>query len=71
MCMEISVCGCPIRPLGESRARMGYINAFRKRSPQAATLLADVGYIFSDDLHADGSKLRDDGADERLDRTRE
>ena len=50
---------------------MGYINAFRKRSPQAATLLADVGYIFSDDLHADGSKLRDDGVDERLDRTRE
>jgi hypothetical protein len=57
---HLEVCGCPIHPLGGVARRMGYINAFRKRSPQAATLLADVGYIFSDDLNADGSQLRDD-----------
>lgn len=60
---NLEVCGCPIHPLGGVARRMGYINAFRKRSPDAATLLVDTGYIFSDDMHTDGSDLR---ADARL-----
>lgn len=57
---NLEVCGCPIYPLGGVARRMGYINAFRKRSPAAAVLTADVGYIFSDDLSADATALRAD-----------
>jgi 2',3'-cyclic-nucleotide 2'-phosphodiesterase (5'-nucleotidase family) len=60
---NLEVCGCPIHPLGGVARRLGYINAFRRRSPEAATLLADVGNIFSDDLNEKGSDLR---ADARL-----
>ncbi|MEP7270848.1 MAG: hypothetical protein ABI882_05060, partial [Acidobacteriota bacterium] len=57
---NLEVCGCPIHPLGGVARRMGYINAFRKRSPEAATVLVDTGYIFSDDLDATGADLRPD-----------
>ena len=57
---NLEVCGCPIRPLGGVARRMGYINAFRKRSPGAATIQVDAGYIFSDDRDAEGGKLRAD-----------
>ena len=60
---NLEVCGCPIHPLGGVARRMGYINAFRQRSPEAATLLVDAGYIYSDDLKSDGSGLK---ADARL-----
>ena len=57
---NLEVCGCPIHPLGGVARRMGYINAFRQRSPEAATLLVDAGYIFSDDLTSDGAGLKPD-----------
>jgi hypothetical protein len=57
---NLEVCGCPIHPLGGVARRIGYINAFRKRSPDAAILQADAGYIFSDDLNLEGTGLRAD-----------
>jgi hypothetical protein len=57
---NLEVCGCPIHPLGGVARRMGYINAFRKRSPDAAVLQVDAGYIFSDELNLDGTELRAD-----------
>ncbi|MBO0727546.1 MAG: hypothetical protein J2P52_18245, partial [Blastocatellia bacterium] len=57
---NLEVCGCPIHPLGGVARRMGYINAFRNRSPDAAILQVDAGYIFSDDLNLEGTGLRDD-----------
>src|SRR5262245_28533644 len=60
---NLEVCGCPIHPLGGVARRTGYINAFRKRSPDAAILQVDAGYIFSDDLNLEGTDLR---ADARL-----
>src|SRR5262247_3881646 len=60
---NLEVCGCPIHPLGGVARRIGYINVFRKRSPDAAVLQVDAGYIFSDDLDLEGADLR---ADARL-----
>lgn len=60
---NLEVCGCPIHPLGGVARRMGYINAFRKRSPGAATVLVDTGYIFAEDLNEQKTDLR---ADARL-----
>jgi 2',3'-cyclic-nucleotide 2'-phosphodiesterase (5'-nucleotidase family) len=57
---NLEVCGCPIRPLGGVARRMGYINAFRQRSPSAATLLVDAGHIFSDDVNEAGTELNAD-----------
>src|SRR5262245_48075640 len=57
---NLEVCGCPIHPLGGVARRTGYINAFRKRSPDAAILQVDAGYIFSDDLNIEGTDLRAD-----------
>ncbi len=57
---NLEVCGCPIHPLGGVARRTGYINAFRKRSPDAAILQVDAGYIFNDDLNLGGTDLRDD-----------
>lgn len=62
---NLEVCGCAIHPLGGVARRMGYINAFRKRSPDAAIVMADVGRIFADDRAEDQppSEIR---ADARL-----
>ncbi|HKQ90423.1 MAG TPA: multiheme c-type cytochrome [Blastocatellia bacterium] len=60
---NLEVCGCPIHPLGGVARRTGYINALRKRSPDAAILQVDAGYVFSDDLNIEGTDLR---ADARL-----
>jgi 2',3'-cyclic-nucleotide 2'-phosphodiesterase (5'-nucleotidase family) len=57
---NLEVCGCPIHPLGGVARRMGYINAFRKRSPDAAIVMADVGRIFADDLQPGTNELRAD-----------
>ncbi len=57
---NLEVCGCPIYPLGGVARRMGYINAFRKRSPDAAIIQADAGHIFSDDANLEGTDLRED-----------
>ena len=57
---NLEVCGCPIHPLGGVARRTGYINAFRKRSPDAAILQVDAGYIFSDDMNLEGTGLRAD-----------
>lgn len=57
---NLEVCGCPIHPMGGVARRAGYINAFKQRSPDAAALQVDAGYIFSDDLNAAGNGLRDD-----------
>ncbi|HMV51045.1 MAG TPA: hypothetical protein PKD31_25120, partial [Blastocatellia bacterium] len=57
---NLEVCGCPIHPLGGVARRAGYINAFRQRSPDAAVLQVDAGYIFSDDLNAAGDALKED-----------
>jgi Cytochrome c554 and c-prime len=57
---NLEVCGCPIHPLGGVARRTGYINAFRKRSPDAAILQVDAGYIFSDDMNLEGTDLRAD-----------
>jgi 2',3'-cyclic-nucleotide 2'-phosphodiesterase (5'-nucleotidase family) len=51
---NLEVCGCPIRPLGGIARRLGYINAFRERSPDAATMMVDAGHIFSDEIGANG-----------------
>lgn len=62
---NLEVCGCPIRPLGGIARRLGYINAFRERSPDVATIMADVGHIFSDEvspageLNADAKLMND------------
>src|SRR5262245_46781670 len=65
---NLEVCGCPIHPLGGVARRMGYINAFRKRSPDVAILQVDAGYIFSDDMNLEGTDLR---ADAKLMRSEE
>jgi 2',3'-cyclic-nucleotide 2'-phosphodiesterase (5'-nucleotidase family) len=57
---NLEVCGCPIHPLGGVARRIGYINAFRKRSPDAGTLMVDVGHIFSDETNEEKTALRDD-----------
>src|SRR5215475_10497860 len=57
---NLEVCGCPIHPLGGVARRAGYIDAFRKRSPDAAILQVDAGYIFSDDQNLEGADLRAD-----------
>lgn len=57
---NLEVCGCPIHPLGGVARRAGYINAFRKRSPDAAVIQVDAGYIFSDDTNEAGNNLRED-----------
>lgn len=57
---NLEVCGCPIKPLGGVARRLGYINAFRQRSPAAATVLADAGHIFSDDMNEAGTQLNAD-----------
>ena len=51
---NLEVCGCPIRPLGGIARRLGYINAFRGRSPDAATMMVDAGHIFSDEMGQSG-----------------
>lgn len=51
---NLEVCGCPIRPLGGIARRLGYINAFRQRTPDAATLMVDAGHIFSDEIGENG-----------------
>src|SRR5262245_57823248 len=58
---NLEVCGCPIHPLGGVARRAGYINAFRKRSPDAAILQVDAGYIFSDDMNPEKAEVRGDG----------
>ena len=60
---NLEVCGCPIHPLGGVARRMGYINAFHKRSPDAAIVMADVGRIFADEKQEGSDELR---ADARL-----
>jgi 2',3'-cyclic-nucleotide 2'-phosphodiesterase (5'-nucleotidase family) len=60
---NLEVCGCPIYPLGGVARRTGYINAFRERSPDAAILQVDAGYIFNDDKNTAGTDLK---ADARL-----
>jgi|GEM_PF-380167 len=57
---NLEVCGCPIHPLGGVARRMGYINALRRRSPDAATLMVDAGHIFSDEANQDKTALRAD-----------
>lgn len=57
---NLEVCGCPIHPLGGVARRVGYIDAFRRRSPEAAVLQVDAGYIFSAERNADGSDLKED-----------
>ncbi len=57
---SLEVCGCPIHPLGGVARRVGYIDAFRKRSPQAAIIQVDAGYIFSDDANPAADGLRED-----------
>lgn len=57
---NLEVCGCPIHPLGGVTRRAGYIDAFRRRSPDAAVLQVDAGYIFSAERTADGDSLKDD-----------
>jgi len=56
---NLEVCGCPIHPLGGVARRAGYINAFKRRSPDAATLQVDAGFIFGDETNAAG-ELRED-----------
>jgi 2',3'-cyclic-nucleotide 2'-phosphodiesterase (5'-nucleotidase family) len=57
---SLEVCGCPIHPLGGVARRTGYIDAFRKRSPQTAIIQVDAGYIFSDEANAEKNGLRED-----------
>ncbi len=57
---NLEVCGCPIYPLGGVARRTGYINAFRQRSPDAAIIQADAGYIFNDDTTGAVAGLRED-----------
>lgn len=57
---NLEVCGCPIYPLGGVARRMGYIDALRRRSPDAALLQVDAGYIFNDELNYEGTDLRAD-----------
>ncbi len=57
---NLEVCGCPIHPLGGVARRTGYIDAFRKRSPDAAIIQVDAGYIFSNDKNEAGTDLRED-----------
>jgi hypothetical protein len=57
---NLEVCGCPIHPLGGVARRMGYINAFHRRSPEAAIVMADVGRIFADEKQEGSDELRPD-----------
>src|SRR5215813_1021464 len=57
---NLEVCGCPIYPLGGVARRTGYIKAFRERSPDAAILQVDAGYIFNDDKDDAGTALKAD-----------
>jgi hypothetical protein len=57
---NLEVCGCPIHPLGGVARRAGYINAFRKHSPDAAILQVDAGYIFSDEVNQGKNEIRED-----------
>ncbi len=57
---NLEVCGCPIHPLGGVARRAGYIRAFQNRSPDAAIVQVDAGYIFSDDANQAGTELRED-----------
>ncbi len=57
---NLEVCGCPIHPLGGVARRVGYIDAFVKRSPDAAYLQVDAGHIFSDETDEGGKDLRQD-----------
>jgi 2',3'-cyclic-nucleotide 2'-phosphodiesterase (5'-nucleotidase family) len=54
---NLEVCGCPIHPLGGVARRMGYINAFKKRSPDAPIVMVDAGRIFADDKRAGTNEL--------------
>ncbi|HQR32211.1 MAG TPA: multiheme c-type cytochrome [Blastocatellia bacterium] len=56
---NLEVCGCPIHPLGGVARRTGYINAFKRRSPDAAILQVDAGFIFGDETNSAG-ELRED-----------
>src|SRR5262249_940952 len=60
---NLEVCGCPIHPLGGVAGRMGYMNAFHKRRPDGAIVMADVGRIFADEKQEGSDELR---ADARL-----
>jgi 2',3'-cyclic-nucleotide 2'-phosphodiesterase (5'-nucleotidase family) len=57
---NLEVCGCPIHPLGGVARRTGYIEAFRRRSPDVPIIQIDTGFIFSDDLNSTTKGLRDD-----------
>src|SRR5262245_19356030 len=57
---NLEVCGCPIHPLGGVARRRGYIEAFRRRSPDVPIIQIDTGYIFSDDRNPAGKELRED-----------
>ena len=54
---NLEVCGCPIHPLGGVARRMGYINAFKKRSPDVPIVMVDAGRIFADDKRGDSNEL--------------
>lgn len=56
---NLEVCGCPIHPLGGVARRAGYINAFKRRSPDTAVLQVDAGFIFGDETNSAG-ELRED-----------
>lgn len=61
---NLEVCGCPIKPLGGIARRLGYINAWHRRSPDAAIITVDAGHIFSDemtgnDLNPDAKLMND------------
>ncbi len=57
---NLEVCGCPIHPLGGVARRRGYIEAFRRRSPDVPIIQIDTGYIFSDDKNSASKELRED-----------
>jgi hypothetical protein len=57
---NLEVCGCAIHPLGGVARRLGYINAFRERSPDAATMMVDAGAIFIDAPNEAGTDLLPD-----------
>jgi Cytochrome c554 and c-prime len=57
---NLEVCGCPIHPLGGVARRTGYIEAFRRRSPDVPIIQVDTGYIFADDTNPLTNGLRED-----------
>ena len=57
---NLEVCGCPIHPLGGVARRKGYLEAFRRRSPDVPIIQIDTGYIFSDDKNPATRGLRED-----------